>query len=282
MKRSLPAALGLAALAVLALPQDAVSISSGAPPRFSGAPGENTCTLCHNTFPLNSGTGGVTVEGPATFAPGDTITLTVAVDNTTPLGGSVLRQGFQLSAKGPDDADAGTFMLVDTAVTRFANSNPRYVTHTLSGVQQDTWEVAWAAPEGGAAPTAVTFYVAGNAGNGDTTSDDDYIYTSSLTVARAGTAGDGGPTLAFRLGDAYPNPARESVHLDLTLERPLAVTVTLYDVRGRAVRTLEPGVLSGGPQRLSIALDGLTTGVYFAEVRTPDGAASRALLHVQG
>src|SRR5215470_9557794 len=57
----------------------------------------NCTNGCHNSFPVNSGTGGVTLSGqPATWTPGQTYSLTVTVlPSTSPTS---VRYGFQLSA----------------------------------------------------------------------------------------------------------------------------------------------------------------------------------------
>ena len=50
------------------------------PPSHTGAPGEANCTACHTSFPVNSGTGGVTITGlPANYRPGQVVPITVTV-----------------------------------------------------------------------------------------------------------------------------------------------------------------------------------------------------------
>ena len=67
----------------------------------------NNCTTgCHNSFAVNSGTGGVSITGlPASWVPGQTYPLTVTV---TPATGS-RAFGFQLSAVDSSNRQAGTF-----------------------------------------------------------------------------------------------------------------------------------------------------------------------------
>ena len=46
-----------------------------------------------------------------------------------------------------------------------------------------------------------------------------------------------------------------------------AVTVTLYDALGRAIRVLEDGTKGAGAHAVRVAAEGLAAGVYFVEVR---------------
>src|SRR5215467_6962226 len=71
----------------------------GPDPGVNGVFGANlNCTTgCHNSFQVNSGTGGVTITGlPTTWTPGQTYSLTVAVQAAT--GPTSRVYGFQLSA----------------------------------------------------------------------------------------------------------------------------------------------------------------------------------------
>ncbi len=266
------------ALALVLYPLMAVSFSFGAPPAFNGAPGGNgDCRACHRSFDLNSGTGSVMIDVPATFAPGDTLTFTVSVDNTTEPDpdGVGRQQGFEVSVQDPDQSDVGTLGLVDDTVTQFADGEGRYVTHEEAGNTLTEWTVEWTAPAEDA-PDAVTFYVAGNAGNGDEGPDGDYIYTTTATVARASVASEdaAGPLVA-RLDAVYPNPSAGAATAAFTLDRPGPVTVTLYDGLGRTVRVLADGARAAGAHTVDVAADGLPSGVYFVEVRTAEGADVR-------
>src|SRR5437764_15045126 len=67
--------------------------SSGPPPSHTNAPLENNCTECHTSFPVNSGTGGVTINGlPARYSPGQQVPVTVTVSQS-----DAVIYGFQLT-----------------------------------------------------------------------------------------------------------------------------------------------------------------------------------------
>ena len=271
----------LLALGFVLYPILALSFSSGAPATASGSPvsmatGIGACTACHNTYELNEGTGSVTIDAPATFMPGETITFTVTVDNTTPPA-TAPKQGFEVSVE--DDAavaHVGTLVIADAANTRFATDAAQYVTHTSAGNQQTSWTVSWTAPDD--APETVTIYAAGNAANGDFGTTNDYIYTTSVTLERSTVANEGQATpLAARIDAIYPNPFVESARVAYTLEQAGPVTVTLYDGVGRVVRVLEAGARGAGDHTARVDAAGLAAGVYFVEVRTPEARMSRPL-----
>jgi hypothetical protein len=262
-------------------PPMAVSNSGGAPAKANGSPisvetGIGLCTACHFGFEPNEGTGSVTIDAPETFVPGETITFTVSVDNTTPPAGTP-KQGFQVSVENNDAAleHAGALVIVDDENTRFSDNEQNFVTHEPAGTQQSTWTVGWTAPTD--APESVTIYAAGNAADGSGNGGD-YIYTTSVTLDRATTSAEGGAELLVARVDAvYPNPFVRTATVDYTLERGAAVTVTLYDGLGRVVRVLDDGTRGAGDHTVEVAADGLPAGVYFVEVRTPEAVTTRPL-----
>src|SRR5262245_42114722 len=67
--------------------------ASGPTPAHTSAPGENNCTECHASFPVNSGTGSIVISGlPARYAPGQHIPVTVTVSQS-----DAIVYGFQLT-----------------------------------------------------------------------------------------------------------------------------------------------------------------------------------------
>src|SRR5215207_3266468 len=90
----------IAAVAVLGLSRSThegmkVSASVAGPtPGHTNAPLEANCTACHADFPVNSGTGSITISGvPANYLPNQNHTITV----TTSQADAVI-YGFQLTA----------------------------------------------------------------------------------------------------------------------------------------------------------------------------------------
>jgi hypothetical protein len=92
---------------------------------------------------------------------------------------------------------------------------------------------------------------------------------SWLMVPTASTGKDGpGAWDALLLGPPVPNPGREGLRIPFTLPRESPVTLTVFDVRGRRVRTVAQGTFTRGPHWAvwdGRCVDGTSaqSGVYF-------------------
>jgi hypothetical protein len=172
--------------------------AEGPPAGFTGAPAEQTCVVCHNSFPLNSGTGTVTINTPSSYQPGQTYQITVQ-DQTTDQ--SRRRWGFQLTVLTGANAKAGQLQATSTT-SLITNDGPGfnrdYIEHNLQGTFQGqrggaSWTFPWVAPATDVG--AVTFYVATNMANGDTSSSGDFIFTQSKTIPSASASTSGPPVI---------------------------------------------------------------------------------------
>ena len=180
--------------------------SYGPAPRVTGAPGDNAraCTACHTTSALNSGTGSVKIvlQSGALYIPGVRQRVTVQVEDP-----DQRRWGFEFSARLSSDAankSAGDLSSVDNLTQVICEDNgPKpcatavsFITHTSAGSRNGlrggaSFQFDWTPPAADAGP--VTFYVAGNAANGDGSPGGDLIYTSSVQLTPAIPAA---PTIA--------------------------------------------------------------------------------------
>ena len=180
------------------VPIGAFGHSYGPPPRVTGAPGDNTraCTQCHADSALNSGTGSVSIllQSGAFYIPGvkQRVSVRVADPNQR-------RWGFELTARLNSDLEkgqAGDFTSVDNMTQVICEDNaprpcasgPTFITHTSAGTRNGTngggtFQFDWTPPATNAGP--VTFYVAGNAANGNGANTGDLIYTSSVQLTPA-------------------------------------------------------------------------------------------------
>ena len=88
------------------------------------------------------------------------------------------------------------------------------------------------------------------------------------------------------IGEAYPNPASESVTIEVVLTMRTRITVTVYDMLGRRVRQVADDVsLGAGVNELT--WDGrddagteVPGGIYLCVVRTPTRAETRRLVRL--
>jgi hypothetical protein len=156
-------------------PPDGVA---GDPPLFFN------CTLCHDSFAVNSGSGSLQLLGlPLEYTPGAQYDLTVQLANP-----GQVEWGFEVTALGAMTQAAGTFAITDAVQTQLSDNpgtSPDYVKQTLDGTHDGTtngpvsWSFRWTAPQSG----PVTFYLAGNAANGSGDPSGDYIYALTRTIA---------------------------------------------------------------------------------------------------
>lgn len=255
----------------------------GAPSKRSGAPDDGdgtegnsgTCADvgCHNSFAINSGGGSISLQAPTAYAPGDTITITVRVEQAS---ASVF--GFQITARDASGSPTGTW--IADADARITIGNPYYLTHAHADATHE-WNVRWVAPSADAGD--VIFYAAGNASNGNFNASGDYVYTTQTPVALSAysdfpsSEGVDSPSWV-RVDDVYPNPARHVVTIRYTSRQPAHVAV--YDMEGR-LRASDSTTLPV-PEGAEVAfqVDDLPAGVYIARVNSGGRSASRPFVVV--
>lgn len=88
------------------------------------------------------------------------------------------------------------------------------------------------------------------------------------TVARGTVSWRIPDAAAVQLGTPAPNPSAGDVHLPITVLDASRVQITVYDGLGRVVQRLDPRRVESGTHRLALNLRRLSSGVYFARVKT--------------
>ena len=152
--------------------------STQPPLGHTGAPGGNgTCASCHGN--LNTGGGSVTVNGlPSSFRPGQTYSFSVTINH--PAGGQ--RWGFAISSENLNGNAVGSFSstnpnaAINGIVTELTHNNAVFSTGTSYTYTGLTWTAPSVINSG---DNRVTFFVVGNAANGNFASTGDFIYTAT-------------------------------------------------------------------------------------------------------
>jgi len=172
--------------------------SSGPPPRYSGAPGDNlgSCAFCHSGLTVNGGPGAVTIVLPGgnSYAPGVKQHIVVRVSDP-----QQRRWGFQLSARlksDPMNGQAGDLQTTDGFTQVICDSGApkpcadstvvQFIEHTLGGTRPGTtgsasFEFDWTPPATNSGN--IVLYAAGNAANGDGNLTGDHIYNTSVELS---------------------------------------------------------------------------------------------------
>jgi uncharacterized protein (TIGR03437 family) len=198
----------LAKIAVIvAVPVVLYAYAEGPLPWFTGVPGEvGTCTYCHTSGGVGSGSVKVKFPNGLTYTAGITQQLTVTVSDPVQQ-----RWGFQLTARQANDstAQAGIFTPGSDGYTQIVCGDKafqtylfptsqcdstvplEYIEHTTNGTrtgQQGTADFTfdWTPPATAAGNIIV--YVVGNAADGDGTPGGDYIYATTYTLTPASAA----------------------------------------------------------------------------------------------
>lgn len=85
------------------------------------------------------------------------------------------------------------------------------------------------------------------------------------------------PAAIATLGLCFPNPFNPTATIPVNLGRGTHVRLTVYDVRGRLVRTLQDGSMSAGNHVFTFRGDGLSSGAYICRLETPAGVQTQRL-----
>ncbi|MFN2501792.1 MAG: choice-of-anchor V domain-containing protein [Pyrinomonadaceae bacterium] len=171
--------------------QIAGASAEGPSASHTNAPGEDNCTSCHASFPVNSGSGSIEIAGaPSEYSPGQQVSVTV----TTSQADAVI-YGFQLTAVDSAGRSAGTFSIpvqnagqIQTIGGNVGGNARQYVEHTVDGVipsafGSKSWTFTWTAPTDNVGK--IDFYAAGNAANSDQSPSGDNIYTTTVSSSPA-------------------------------------------------------------------------------------------------
>jgi len=253
-------------LTILAIPVILVlmAYSSGSPGGKTGSlMDENTCTSCHDDFPLNSADGWITSNIPATgYSPGQTYTITLT---GTHIG--VEKFGFEVTSESSDPQKVGTWIITDVTQTQLTNSN-KAVTHTSSGNtpsgNSKTWTVDWIAPTSGTGE--VLFSAAFNAANGNGNTSGDVIYKSHMGVSQSTVGLNNITETVIKM---YPNPATDYI----IIENAKDAEMKLYDMIGRLITS---NTISEIDENINIS--NFDAGVYFVVVSKEGENFSKKLI----
>ena len=175
-------------IAFSVIPLMIVGFTSAPPPMRSGAPGEETCWTagCHMTDSgaLFEDSDAVAIhfpEGPI-YRPG--VPQMLRLDINDPMG---VVFGFQLSARGGENAQAGNLASLDASTTVNTAGGVQYLGHNITPKTEGTFEFEWTPPS--ADIGKIMMYVAGNAANGNHGRTGNRIHLKAIEVDPAAPPG---------------------------------------------------------------------------------------------
>lgn len=103
--------------------------------------------------------------------------------------------------------------------------------------------------------------------------------TDSIHVTAIDT--HGATPLAVELSSNFPNPFRSSTQFDYAIPSAQQVSLKLYDVMGREVRTIVNARQAAGRYRVTMTGQGLTPGVYMARLSVGATVQQRKMLFLK-
>ena len=86
---------------------------------------------------------------------------------------------------------------------------------------------------------------------------------------------------SFSLNDNYPNPFNPSTTISFTLPTVGMTKVTIFDITGREVQTLNRGVLNAGEHQFSFNASGLASGTYFYRLESQGFSEVKKMLLIK-
>jgi len=238
--------------------------SSGSPGGKTGSPGDNlaTCTQCHGGGKATDVAGWISTDIPVVgYRPGKQYTVTVRGERA-----SAIMIGFELTAETASRAKTGGFSTGGSNQMQLL-SNGNALTHTSQGTSATggvkTWNAKWTAPVKGTGD--VTFYAAVNAANGDGGTGGDVIYSTNLKVKEQDLSGT--DPLEYQPAiKLYPNPAVNTVNLEISGMDAEEYDFQIYTINGRAVLSKTISGSGQGNNPIEISVDKLANGTYLAMV----------------
>ena len=245
--------------------------------------------LCHASsvggLADNAGPGSVTLNSVPTlsgshYIPGQLYHMTVTVSEV-----GKLRFGFACeildnsgSTDGHINNTAGTVTITDVTNTRIwqaFGTGRLSVTHTSAGgfsSNTASFIFDWTAPSSG----TVNVFLCGNATNNNAVADaadNVYLYRPVLTPVTTGIK-DNNQTISLNV---FPNPATDNINVAFNLNQSSVISMNLFSVDGKLIRTFENKVVGQGYFNQSYSTEGLSKGIYFLKVSSESFSESKKI-----
>lgn len=107
------------------------------------------------------------------------------------------------------------------------------------------------------------------------------VYKNNGITPSVANEQDPGMPAEISLSQNYPNPFNPSTLIRYDLSTNMEVSLKIFDVLGREVATLVDGKRSAGSHQVRFDGAGLSSGVYFYQLRTPGFIQSRKMLLIK-
>jgi len=110
----------------------------------------------------------------------------------------------------------------------------------------------------------------------------DYTYSViSWTIGLGVADGGSGPAPALEMGLPVPNPVTVSASIEFSLPATGYADLSVYDIAGRRITTIESGEMSEGQHLVQWQPGEVASGVYFIRLTTQSGSVARQVMVVR-
>ncbi len=249
---------------------------------YTGSPGENTCNNCHNSYPLNSGTGSINIRTNMPndqYEPDSTYQISVVVAKP---GTSLF--GFGLEALNTGNSNTGTFIVTDGLRTQqlTASNGRKNMTHKLNGgafADSAIFTFNWKAPTTNVGN--ITFYFTGVCANGNNANSLDYVYKNSLMISSTSAASIDESKEPYADLEVRPFPLGQFVDVQFELEERADIQFKLITLDGKIVQHTLYENQDPGSRSYTIYTSGLNAGIYILNARINEVSVSRKFFLMQ-
>lgn len=115
-------------------------------------------------------------------------------------------------------------------------------------------------------------YIPGNSFNKDRFLDA-YFY---LYVHPLGGAND--EAYNVKINSIYPNPANHITHIEVEFKMATKIKITIFNLVGQVVKSIDFGTISGGSYELPVTLDNIGAGIFFVRVKAGNSTHTQKLV----
>ncbi len=250
---------------------------------YTGSPGEFDCSVCHDSYTVNTGGGSITLTSTNMtgwmYDPGVTYHMVATVSRSQD---SLF--GVCVEALLASNSNGGTLLITDAVNTQLKSksvngTSRRSVVHEYGAGQSlgsFSFVFDWTAPAINAGD--ITFYFAGNASdaNGDTLGD--HIYKGSQVVSY--NLNNNVSELKNQNNiSIYPMPVHDQFTVNYTMNSTGVVNINLYNMQGAVVSKLSTKVLTSGIYTENFYLPvKLSTGTYILSIESESGIRTRKII----
>jgi len=86
---------------------------------------------------------------------------------------------------------------------------------------------------------------------------------------------------SFYMDAAYPNPFNSSITVPFNIPRQSDVSLRLFDITGRPVRTIPSHILPAGDNHYKLNLEEKSSGVYLLQMRVGEAVEEQKVVQVK-